>query len=105
MKPPKQPPNLPEGFIPVQDKPEPVYWTILLVLGILVHLLNAILTEPADITLYIGKTIGTIFVSLFFLQIYRLIARKKDYFTRKYISIFLYVGLILYIFFKNMGKY
>jgi len=110
--PPKEPPNLPEGFIPVvQDKPDPLYWSILLILGVIIHFSYAYalmtMKEPIiEWCIYKAffATLGTVTFSMIFIPIIRKVTKTLDYFTKKNIAIALYVGFFFYLIFKDYGR-
>ena len=102
-KPPKVPPNLPEGFVQVvNDKPESWYWAILLIFGVIMHFSYALMTAPIEVC--IGKTLGTIVASMIVIPIIRKVTKTWGYFTKKNIAIALFIGFFLYIILKNYGQ-
>jgi len=99
---PEEPSKLPEGFIPVvQEQPEARYWIIILIFGLILHFIYSFMTGPVEVC--IGRTIGTIILSMIFVFLIKKVRKTWNHFTKINITIALYLGLFM-IMIEDYGK-
>jgi transcription elongation factor Elf1 len=87
----------------LSQKPDPWYWHVLLILGVIIHFIYAIRTNPfgTPIILIISSALGTMIASMIVIPLIRAETKTKNYFTIKNIAITLYVGFFVYLIITN----